>query len=829
MSGGALIPYRFAHELKNRGHESYVFSGRLADLAPGQIRDEVIEGVPVRWVGNSSFLAWNDEKNFNNPKLAERFEDYLRDVNPDVVHFHSIQTLGAQMLDIAKALGYPVVVTMHDFWWACARQFLVDDSDTPCSPVVSSGNCQCAAGRSALLERQRWLARRLRSADLILFPSESARQVLIANGVDPKKTAVNENGIEGALDVARKPEVRDGVRFMYTGGDATMKGFEVLREAAQLARVPRGTSLSLFNTPDAAFPNWAVSQPRYERVELSDVFARHDVLILPSLMRESHSIVTREALKAGLAVIATDSVGPEEAMSHGVNGLVVKSGDATELARAIEHMADPAVAARMMGRGSASEIVSVEAQIDDIESHYQKVISTNLDDAPGDLDKTDDIGEATLADGVYSFLRRVVYVIGIQGAPARYRAHLPAEALKLRGIQTTILHYNDPSLGEQALQADAVVFYRVPATKRVLEIIESIRSAPQIIPILGDVDDLIFDPSIADSLDNLGRLDDEERALWIRGLHRYRTTLEACDYFIGSTQLVTSEGERLLGVPATRFDNGVGVLLAQASERAMAKPRRDGPIRIGFFSGTNTHDADWASIEPAIARVLDAHDVQVWLGGLVEPTELLDPYRQRIKRFDFVTWSELPQLLHQVDICLAPLTPDSRFNEAKSAIKWLEAALVETPTIASPTQPFREVIRQGETGMIAGDEDEWVEAITQLLGEPQLRRHIGREAKRQALIERSADRQGWTMVEILTDAWLHVARNGHKAPSAWPAVMDEEPADPTAGVESYDVTVRTAPRMIGRASTALKKTQHSLQTVGLSATAKKIVHRVIGK
>ena len=55
-------------------------------------------------------------------------------------------------------------------------------------------------------------------------------------------------------------------------------------------------------------------------------------------------------------------------------------------------------------------------------------------------------------------------------------------------------------------------------------------------------------------------------------------------------------------------------------------------------------------------------------------------------------------LLRDLDVNLAPLAPDSRFNEAKSAIKWLEAALVETPTIASPSGPFREAIEDGRTG-----------------------------------------------------------------------------------------------------------------------------------
>ena len=56
-----------------------------------------------------------------------------------------------------------------------------------------------------------------------------------------------------------------------------------------------------------------------------------DVLLVPSVMRESFSIVTREALQRGLPVLCTDSLGPEEVVVDGVNGMVVPSADPAAL------------------------------------------------------------------------------------------------------------------------------------------------------------------------------------------------------------------------------------------------------------------------------------------------------------------------------------------------------------------------------------------------------------------------------------------------------------------------------------------------------------------
>ena len=564
--------------------------------------------------------------------------------------------------------------------------------------------------------------------------------------------------------------------FRYTGGWNEMKGVRVLIDAVRA--LPPGdwrvlahdiddflvaNDVSLDGLPIDAVPSFAPAQA-------AEVWANTDVLLVPSIMRESHSLVTREALTAGVPVICTDTLGPEEVVEHGVNGLVVPAADAETLADAMRHFIDdPSLVVTMHDACHTIPVRALDDQVDGLLALYSEL------GAPD--------GRKTRSGAPSSGVGRVLFVVGIDGAPLRYRAFVPAEALGLVGIHADVRHYRDVSVPELARAADAIVVYRVPATVEMLDLIAAARARGALV--LYDVDDLIFDPDLAAEIPALSILPPDEAALWLEGVRRYRTTMEACDGFVGSTQQLCAHAAAVTGLPTYRFANGVGLLVGQQSDSAVRKARTHGPLRVGYLSGTNTHDHDWAMVEPAVAAILRKHaDVELWLVGLVAPSPALDAFAARVKRIGFTEWTALPKVLRDLDVNLAPLTPDSRFNEAKSAIKWLEAALVSTPTIASPTEPFREAIEHGVNGMLADTSDEWEATLDGLLTDASLRRHLGSRARRDALLRWSPHVQAHTYAEILATA-KPVART-----STWTDVV--APSEPfvEAPLERYELPRR---------------------------------------
>ena len=775
VSGGTLQPQRLAQGLRERGHDVRVFAGHLDSRRPplSAWQDVDESGVPVHWLVTTPWIDWAAERNYDNPEAADRFRQHLAEHPADVVHLHTLQGLGVGLVEAAAASGAATVVTMHDFWWACARQFLVDRAHRPCCLVVAAGDCACEDGRAHLDRRAARLAEALEAVDLVLAPSHSAAALLEANGIPPERLRVDENGVSGPAPVAvqvrgpRSPP--PSVTLRYTGGSNPMKGADVLLDAVhELGRIP-GLRVIGHDLADAVERDRRPLErtclevaPPYSPTDLDAVLGATDALLLPSVMRESHSLVTREALLRGVPVIATDTIGPEEVVTHDRNGLIVPAAEPHLLAAAMRSVLDPAVLDRLRaGARVPPPVRTLETQVLGLEGTFQDLIAH-------------DRRTPRLARQV----RRVLFVVGIDGAPLRYRAHLPAEALHLVGVEAEVRHYRDPAIDALAERADVVVAYRVPATTQVLALLERVRQRGAAVAF--DVDDLIFDPGIADEIPALRLLPAEEAALWLEGVQRYRTTMEACDAFIGSTPALVDHARAVVGIDAHLFENGVGIALGAASDIARRAPRRPGPPRVGYFSGTTTHDDDWRHVEGAVVAALADHpSAELWLGGHLSPREeVLAPLAGRVRRIPFTEWTALPALLRQLDVNLAPLEPGSRFNEAKSAIKWLEAALVATPTIASPSGPFRDVIHPETTGWLADAPADWHRVLSAVLDDPDQRLTVGVRAQRTALLRWSPHRQGVRYRDLL-EVILQRARADRRSPSPdWSPVVADEPPEP---------------------------------------------------
>ncbi|WP_312098329.1 glycosyltransferase family 4 protein [Niallia sp.] len=82
------------------------------------------------------------------------------------------------------------------------------------------------------------------------------------------------------------------------------------------------------------------------------------------------------------------------------------------------------------------------------------------------------------------------------------------------------------------------------------------------------------------------------------------------------------------------------------------------------------------------------------------------------------------EMLRQCDIGIMPLN-DSNWSKGKCGLKLLQYMAVGIPVIASPIGVNNEIVINDYNGFLAYEKDEWVEKITTLIQNPELRMKLG--------------------------------------------------------------------------------------------------------
>ena len=336
FGGATIVAEGIASQLAlHEATDVAVFTSYGDDFPPYALFRYEADGVPVFAVKVPSEPA--RELEYVNPRMGDVFSEVLEAMRPDVVHLHSVQWLSASLADACEVAGIPYVVTLHDAWWLCERQFMIGGDGLHCGQrELDAAVCAACVPDSRFNRRRaRQLRRALDRAALLLAPSEFQRQLHIANGIPADKIAVNRNGI-------RPPRATDGnarrtgnatVRFAFAGGLGPVKGLDVVRAAFEKIEFTNYELILVDNTMLLGFPSVAAEGwrlrgrltvvPPYDRDSIDAFFASIDVLLFPSQATESFGLTVREALARDVWVIATDCGGPVEDIVDGRNGTII--------------------------------------------------------------------------------------------------------------------------------------------------------------------------------------------------------------------------------------------------------------------------------------------------------------------------------------------------------------------------------------------------------------------------------------------------------------------------------------------------------------------------
>ena len=175
-AGTELVTLHLAQALLARGHQVTVLT-RSGD--PGaeefSVREEYLDGLEIVRVVNNYSRMTTFRSSYDNPFFDDLLTRLLDQLRPDVVHFQHLIHLSVRLLSVAAALGYPVVLTLHDFFFACHRVQRIDAHDRLCPGPERGERCVPCLHEFATPEEARHrfthMERALHVPDVILTPS----------------------------------------------------------------------------------------------------------------------------------------------------------------------------------------------------------------------------------------------------------------------------------------------------------------------------------------------------------------------------------------------------------------------------------------------------------------------------------------------------------------------------------------------------------------------------------------------------------------------------------------------------------------------------------
>ncbi|PID52802.1 MAG: hypothetical protein CR972_00090 [Candidatus Moraniibacteriota bacterium] len=343
-----------------------------------------------------------------------------------------------------------------------------------------------------------------------------------------------------------------------------------------------------------------------------------------------------------------------------------------------------------------------------------------------------------IIDGVVTSLRPVgsgdvLFISGGVGDSALYRTTHVAEELEFQGIACSVTVQDNPFLDKYVDKFSVFIFHRTLYTDSIVEMIEKIKKVQK--TIIFETDDLVYDPKYLHHMDYYKKMNVLEKKLYENGVGG---EILRDDYVKIATTTTHFLSDKLKEFNKTVFivPNRLSVKDVTYAQSALREKRNnEKEVRLGYFSGTISHNKDFATITDALVRIMEKYGyVRLFLVGPLDIDNILvQKFSKRIVQLPYVPRKKHFVNIAQCDINLAPLERNNPFCEAKSELKFFEAGIVKVPTVAVANHTFSQVIVDGVDGYVASGKEEWVEKLSQLIEDRDMRQNIGEKAYQKVL------------------------------------------------------------------------------------------------
>jgi glycosyltransferase involved in cell wall biosynthesis len=321
--------------------------------------------------------------------LTIHFDAFLRQVQPDVVHFQHYLHLGVDAIRQVRATlpGVPIVLTLHEYTAMChANGHMVRAGTSELCERPAPLQChQCFPNWSAgeFLLRERLIRSNLSFVDAFIAPSRTLLERFVEWGIPREKILELDYGRPSPDTSPPEPAAPEGqvTRIGYFGQLSPAKGVLVLLRAMihlEKYGVPihlyvNGANLDLqtlefrreYHSLLRRAGESVTDLGPYSFAAVARRMSMVDWIVVPSVWWENSPMVIQEAFLHRRPVICSGVGGMAEKVIHDRSGLHFRAGDALDLAGVLQRVVEnPGLLERLR-----SGIPAVPRMVDAIERH----------------------------------------------------------------------------------------------------------------------------------------------------------------------------------------------------------------------------------------------------------------------------------------------------------------------------------------------------------------------------------------------------------------------------------------------------------------------------
>nr|WP_304654797.1 glycosyltransferase [Sporolactobacillus sp. STSJ-5] len=317
----------------------------------------------------------------------ELFKDFLNSINPDVIHVHTLMGIHCEFFDAANNLGIKTVFTTHDYFGICPTVNLFKYDSKACIDYDEGLGCAICNSNSYSLPliriMQSHLYKQMKNSSMIksirsrrsrvqfsepntlqephiskpnllqyraqyfrelrMYYGDILRKIdlVLYNSSTTKEEYEHYYSLKGKVIPVTSYNIKDNrqvkkydensiLHITYFGPLEKYKGFFMLCDALKIL-LDKGVTnweLNVYgNGSEISLKGIAEHvkyHGRYQFNQQGDIFEHSDLVIVPSLWKETFGLVALESLSYGVPIIISKLVGAKDFVQNNDNGFIVE-------------------------------------------------------------------------------------------------------------------------------------------------------------------------------------------------------------------------------------------------------------------------------------------------------------------------------------------------------------------------------------------------------------------------------------------------------------------------------------------------------------------------